>query len=424
MSNHASHGPSRAGRDIVCAAAASREALLPDTSSAAAEWGTDSHWILEEALNTSVEPLELKMPEIPPYPDWCEVDWRDKATCAQVAYLYAQGIKLQNKQCEILAETKVFPGRWIGVEDDIWGTADITIITNEVMEVVDFKSGRIHVDAGGPQNKLYLLGKALEYTMPHEGEVFPFAILRSTIVQPRGEDPQHVRSVDYTLQELYDWMISVYKPAYEASIGLNPIATPSTEGCRWCRAKAGCRELAEQALASVTQIRQPISDVIRIPDGDTLTKQEKRMILDGFPMMEAFYKAIREEAIHDIEAGVGFPGYKMVAGRNNKSWVTADEDKLRKLFKNRKIPIDTYAPRVTASPAALLKATSVKHKESIEKLITIRKGRPRLVPDTNPAPQVNLSGGNAFGITDLDPSKETEAAAPAIETTAVPNCLL
>lgn len=427
MSHHARHSPSRAKRDLVCAAAASREALLtPSPSGKAAAWGTDSHWILEQALLTDTPCTHINVPAEAPHDEFDPSDWDEKQRRAQFAFAYAQRVKAQaGGPVSISAEERVYPGRWLGIFDDMDGSVDITIITASMLEIVDYKSGRMHVPATDPQLKLYALGMVLEYYV--EGQPLPFTTIRCTIVQPNGSDPEAVRSVDYTFQELYAWLTDVYSPALAASNGPDPVATPSEEGCRWCECSKQntCRELATTALHQITQVEQPIDSTPYLPEIGGLSDSELCKVLDAVPLFEGWIKNVTEHIFNRLNDGGTLPGYKLVRKRVGRAtWTEKDDKKLRSKLKNKKLPIDVYAPRTVLSPAQLLKALADQpDKLASVKLLTHRpEGGLKLAPDSSSSPAIVPGSGAAFGITDLDETASTETPAQPTQSAAF-SCL-
>jgi hypothetical protein len=255
-----------------------------------------------------------------------------------------------------------------------------------------------------------------------DGE-FPFEIIRCTIVQPRGEDPDHVRWVDYTLTELYDWLMGEVKPAYDQSLLPNAPANPTEDGCRWCKARGTCPELTNKALAEVSQINQPITAEPRMADISVLRDDQVKAILDAAPLFELQIKAAREYAIQQIEAGKGFPGYGLKPAQGNTTWIKkSDPDEVMKLLKNRKVPIDTYAPRKLASPTQVLKAIDdPKRKESIKKLTFRPDLPPKLVP-IDDGETSTTAPPRTFGIQGLDPESASEETTQETPTAAI-SCL-
>lgn len=140
---------------------------------------------------------------------------------------------------ELMIEQRLSMTNWV---PDGFGTSDAIVIGGHVIEVFDLKYGKgIKVDApGNPQMRLYGLGAAALF-----GELYDFATVRETIIQPRLD---HVSTEELALSELVLWGEDVVKP--RAIMAMNGTDyTACGDWCRFCPAKAICRKRAEANLA-------------------------------------------------------------------------------------------------------------------------------------------------------------------------------
>ncbi len=130
---------------------------------------------------------------------------------------------------------------------DAFGTSDCIILGNGQMYVIDYKHGKgVPVSAegengnGNAQLKCYGLGAYLAFAPLYEIEDITLVVY-----QPRISNYS-----EYTLKpsELLQWAEEELKPAAEQALsGEGEYACGSW--CRFCKAKAVCRKLAEENLA-------------------------------------------------------------------------------------------------------------------------------------------------------------------------------
>jgi len=422
---HAKRSPSGgAKRMLYCAAAPEREAHYPDTTvqvephlltrqAAPAQWGTASHLILELAIKNTISGQSVAPPQgmcylIPNTESYPDDEYQEMCRVAQVTYDYVYGPTTDGAPRSVRSEERVYPGKLIGVEDDLDGTADVQIVTDRMLEVVDHKTGRGHVGADTEQNRYYLAGAIVPY-MDLLGNI-PFDILRSTIVQPLGEDPQEIRSHDYTPAEILTWMNGTVYPAYERSLDLNAVATPSAEGCKWCRV-ADCKERAEWVMNGVTQINQDIGrNEPHIPDITTLSDEQIMTVHDYAPLLQSFVKTV-DSFIETTKRQdpTRFPLLKFTPRLGNSKWVESEEKMAVKL-KNQKFKKADYTVTKVKSPAQMLKIADAKQKEYLKKQIVRPEIGFKLVPVTNEDQNAFPSASEVFG--KLEDKKDQPAADP------------
>ena len=408
---HAKRSPSGgAKRMLYCAAAPEREAHYPDTTTqvppeqltrrvAAAQWGTASHAILEAAVRTTEE-LGTPVPctAIPPAEAYPSEEYLEMQRVAQVAYDYVykkvQDLRNRGIPVSVRAEGRVYPGKLIGVEDDLDGTADVTIITDEFAETIDLKTGRGFVPADDEQLAYYSAGTLVEYL--DANGACSFERLISTIVQPLGESGEAIRSHEYTPIELISWMNNTVKPAYVASLDPNAPATPSVKGCKWCRV-VDCQERADWVVSGATQVNQPVTvNEPHIPDISTLSDEQVQAAYDHAPLLESWLKIVKGHIESTKKQDPSrFPRVKFVEKVGNKTWLLG-EDQIAIKLKNQKMKKAEYTKTVLKSPTQVLAAASDRQKEFIlDKLVHRPITGTKLVYATRDEEEVNP---NALGL--------------------------
>lgn len=217
--------PSSAGRWMTCAAAAQREAGLPDRSSVYAQEGTRAHTALEQSLRTGALDRGLCDDDVM-YDTLAPVRQRVIAARAEFEVIEAA-----------LLESKVAPI----VRPDIGGTADILIAGvsggKRILHVLDLKYGTGPVSASTPQLLVYAWGAA-----DLIGGVF--STVKTTILQPRARSGGKVKTLERTAAQFRNDIDHLMTAVAAAELA-NPPANPGSH-CQFCKAKNTCREYSER----------------------------------------------------------------------------------------------------------------------------------------------------------------------------------
>lgn len=212
-----------------------------------------------------------------------------------------------DESAQIYLEQRLDYSKWV---PSGFGTGDCVIVSDSLLEVIDYKHGKgIPVAAEkNPQLRLYALGASALFS-----QLYDFNKVRYTIVQPRL---QSVTDETLALDDLYAWADNeVVEPAKLAWLGKGEFVPG--EHCRFCSAKAVCSARVAQALKMFQYgLEAPgmISDE-QIPE-----------ILPLLDDAEAWIKDIKSYAENQALHGQRVRGYKLVRGkRPNRTWKDADE---------------------------------------------------------------------------------------------------
>lgn len=382
---HAARGPSGAASRRLCAGKAKAERGLPDVPNKAGIDGTQSHYFLNHCIKQYLaSPHEFVGTKlIDPQCGEFTVD-RERATRVAVCIDYVdrriQDMADEHGPCAVRAEERADPGPWMG-RDDVWGTADITLAWQTVLEVIDYKDGMHPVLAQDNDQLIrYALGRLIEYVDPRTNTV-PFHTVRMTIVQPRreqmGESPNSWWEIPTSeLFALLPDQIAIEVAADDP----NAPRTPGDEQCRYCRAKpcdayvARGLRAAETAFAAVRSgslegnapaaIASPASvsglidrafgvDVASLED-DTL-----EALMDAEDIVIGLFKSAREQANKRALAGATFTRWVLDAGRSSRKYSAEEVVIAKKLVGSRSAALgrnirktDVYE-QVLLSPAKL-----------------------------------------------------------------------
>ena len=207
---------------------------------------------------------------------------------------------------QLFVEQRLDMSRWA---PQCFGTSDAVIVSDQTLEVLDFKFGKgVPVDAvGNPQARLYALGAIDAF-----GDLYGFKSIRETIIQPRLDS---VTEETLSLDGLLQWGESIGPAAQLAWKGqgeFNP-----GEHCRFCAAKAICAARATKAMSIFEN---------GFDSPDVIPEENIAGILKVADMAEAWLHDIRSYAYQQAMKGEQFAGFKLVRGRAPKrTWVNEDE---------------------------------------------------------------------------------------------------
>ena len=190
-----------------------------------------------------------------------------------------------------------------------FGTGDLIIVADGVLEIIDFKGGRgVRVEADhNSQLMLYALGALLEFD-----PLYDIHRVRMSIVQPRLSN---ISTFEMSANELIHWAETEVRPkallAYE---GKGDFC--AGDHCRFCKARYTCRARSEYFMTlAARDFKQP----------DLLTDEE---IVDILPVAESLNNWVQDLIAYATQQAVDgkqWPGYKLVAGRSVRKYVSETE---------------------------------------------------------------------------------------------------
>lgn len=337
-------------------------AQYPDTTSKAAIDGTGSHELLELALTKMVHAHEFIGQNIAKGHEDMPGGWlvnETRANRVQIALDYVYG-KLNSFGEKRFLETEGFsdPGIKYGRED-WWGTCDVTLFHDGVLEVIDYKDGFTYVNENTTQLIGYSIGKTELYK--HLG----VHTVIKTIIQPKTSNP--IRSVTHSV-EVNDMLGQTLANA--AILTDDPNASlVSGDHCKWCDHKPNCEARNKQAVATINGPTDPRQ----------MTAQQLADAMDAIPLIETFLDGVEKEAKIRINNNVAIPGYAMVEGsRPHAKWIDT-ESALKKLT-TMGFKLAERLPSTPITPAQALKREGLTKSQikRIERLIVRDSGKLKL----------------------------------------------
>lgn len=370
---HALLSPSAAHRWLNCTAAPLLEKDVKDNGSTFAEEGSLAHAIAAKKLKTF---LKLDTSE----EDKEIAELKDKYYCGEMeeytdAYVSIvlekfNAAKQRTKDAKLLVEVRLDFSHYV---PEAFGTSDVVIIADDLMEVIDLKYGKgVKVSAiENPQMKIYALGAYDAFSFDYKIEN-----IRMTIIQPRIDN---LSEYEMTIQDLVNWTVDVLQPKAKEAFSGNGRQMPG-KWCQFCKVNGRCRALAEQCTGIVKKHPDP-----------TLIKPEDMAehVLPLIPVVKTWLSSVEEYTLEQALAGTQYVGYKLVVGRSIRKITDADAviDLLEKAG---------YAKDMITKPTELKSITDLEKLVGKKKFSTLcadhifkPDGKPTLVPDEDKRQALN-----------------------------------
>ncbi|QGH20206.1 DUF2800 domain-containing protein [Clostridium butyricum] len=276
----------------------------------------------------------------------------------------------RSKDVVILLEQRLDFSNYV---PDGFGTGDLVIISDSILEIVDLKYGKGgSVDAtANTQMMLYALGALNQFECLYDIEK-----LRMTIVQPRLDS---ISTDEISVEALTEWAESYVKPRAEMAIsGEGQFC--AGEHCRFCRARYTCRARAEENLKLTRfDFKAPA----------LLSDEEISEILSGVDDLQKWASDIYSYALEQAENhNKKWPGYKLVEGRSSRKY--KDENLVAEALVAAGIEEDKLYNKSLLTITAMEKTLGKKQfTELLGELIIKPMGKPTLVSEMDKRPELN-----------------------------------
>lgn len=373
MAKHALLSASGAHRWLECTPSAQLELQFPQSTSEYAEEGTAAHELCE--LTARYWLGEISEAEYENQRDELAKGKYYNAEMQECANDYAKFVAEKTaaaqETCEdafTALEVRVDFSKYV---KDGFGTGDCIIVSDNVLEIIDFKYGKgVRVEAAGnPQMELYALGAYLEYNT-----LFDIDSVRMTIFQPRLSGVQS--SDEITVKELLEWAEKYVKPRAKLAYKGEGEFAPSEEVCKFCRAKAQCKARADKNLKLFDEA----------PDVLLLTPEDAGKILEQAGDIQSWLADLESLVSSTLLAGQPVEGWKMVEGRSNRRF--ADELKVVAAMKSAGYDESLLYERKLITLTQMEKDFGKKAvAETLGELIVKPQGKPTLAPAKDKRPE-------------------------------------
>lgn len=303
MGAHARFSPSAANRLTHCPPSlVLGEAFQEEESPYAAE-GSAGHALAEHLIKK-----HLKQQTRRPVSDYYSDDLLE-AVDDYVSFVIGE-IEEAKRQCAdpvFSVEQKVDISDYV---PDCFGTADMVIVTDKLVHIIDLKLGKgvpVYAEKN-PQLMIYGLGVLESAEM-----LFTVEMVRLTIFQPRLSNSS---TWEITPEELKAWGDEVLRPAGELALkGGGDLRAGSW--CRFCKARFTCRQRAEENLKlAQMEFKEPA----------LLTDEEIAEVLKQADELSKWaadvYAYAQDQAIAHHKQ---WKGFKLVMGKSNRKYTSEEE---------------------------------------------------------------------------------------------------
>ena len=260
---------------------------------------------------------------------------------------------------------------------DCFGTADMVIITDKKIQIIDLKLGKgVMVDAEeNVQLMIYGLG-----VLDMADMLFDIETVELTIEQPRLE---HFSTWEISAEELRTWGREVLEPRAKMALS-GEGEFKAGDHCRFCKARFQCRARAEEFLKlAQMEFKEP----------DLLTDEEMAEVLSKADDLkkwaeEVYAYAQNEAVVHHKE----WPGFKLVMGCSNRKYT--DEEEVAEAAKKAGYT-DIFKSSLIGITEMERLMGKKKFKEILGAYVYKPDGKVTLVPDSDKREAVNVSTAEA-----------------------------
>ena len=193
---------------------------------------------------------------------------------------------------------------------DCFGTADMVIVTDKLVHIIDLKLGKgvpVYAEKN-PQLMIYGLG-----ILDMAEMLFPIETVRLTIFQPRLSNSS---TWEIAPEDLKAWGNEVLRPAGELALkGEGDLSAGSW--CRFCKARFTCRQRVKENLKlAQMEFKEPA----------LLTDEEIAEVLKQADELSKWaadiYAYAQDQAIVHHKQ---WDGFKLVMGKSNRKYTSEEE---------------------------------------------------------------------------------------------------
>ena len=244
--------------------------------------------------------------------------------------------------------------------EDVWGTVDYVVKSgltapgwhySNTLHIVDLKTGNVPVGAReNTQLMIYALG-AMAYLYKMHDRWTPESVVM-TIVQPKAGGVKtwstNRHRMEQFARELLAGVNRVKQATEDAAVSEDgDVALPMAhlkagDWCRYCPAIATCPAQAKRMDSMALEAFGKSGDARKGETARQLSSEQIGEVLAVAPVVEAYIKQARKEAIKRIQGGDHVPGFELGPGRRSRRWV--DEDAARRYLSSLGVNLATPTP--------------------------------------------------------------------------------
>jgi len=366
---HAVFSPSSASRYLKCPPALRLEQQFPDEQSPYAAEGTAGHALAEHLIKKHLK-VRSRRPTSEYYTDELV-----EAVDSYVGYAIERIEAAQQITKPIVeVERRTDLSKFV---DGCFGTADLVIVTDRKIHIVDLKLGKgVMVDAEhNEQLMLYALGVLDFYEI-----IFEFETIELTIVQPRLE---HISTWEISVEELKRWAEEELQPKAKMALA-GEGEYKAGNHCRFCKARFTCRARSEEYLKLA---QMEFSEPALLSDEEIAEVLLKADALKKWA--EEVYAYAQNEAIVNHRY---WPGFKLVLGKSNRKYT--DEEEVAEAAK-RAGYTDIFKSTLIGITEMEKLMGKKKFQEVLGSLVYKPDGKVTLVPESDKREAINTATAEA-----------------------------
>ena len=372
MSKHALLSASSSYRWLRCTPSARLEQQFEDEQSPYAAEGTKAHALAETLLNRLLFDMNYDESEAEPE-NYSREMTEAVSQYVDICMEKANEARKRSADAEIMVEARLDYSEWA---PEGFGTGDMVIVADEVLEVVDLKYGKgVPVSAiNNSQMRLYALGAYAAY-----GLLYDIKTVKMTIVQPRLDS---VTTDTMAIVDLLSWGESIKPVAKKAFEGDGDCVAGSH--CGFCKVRHLCRALADTCLEEFYQMGGKKTNL--------LMDSEVAHILDMYPVIKRWLEDVNEYAIQKAVSGEkDWPGYKVVEGTSKRK-ITEPIKAAQALLAADYEASEIYRPQELKTITDLTKLLGRNgFNEIVGPFVVKPPGKPTLAPLSDPRKPMELN---------------------------------
>ena len=323
------HSPSKSSIYFTCPASTKFFEMFQDEPGPEAIYGTEAHTLGETLLRQSLHLSDFENNEIKSVEQVIKELTKYDDEMQKLAEGYSNKVLslIESERKRIGQDPIVFIEETLNMEwlvEGMIGTLDLGIITDDVMTVIDLKTGRSRVDSWiakddgkkEPNSQIGLYALGLYHNI---GKLYPIKKVRLIIVQERINN---ISEYELTLEELLEWEIEIVVPAIQKTLEPNPIAIPN-KGCKWCPGKNVCAVRKNTNLGLYEETPKDI----KLLDDDDIEE-----LLPKMDELIKFAEDIKAYALKRLLDGHKYKKHKLVYSRVTRSFT--DNDSVAKILED------------------------------------------------------------------------------------------
>lgn len=402
---HAIASPSSAQKWLTCSNSLAAELGQSDTSSGAADLGTDKHELMAECLKFKSPASAFIGAKMGKGNTVDEAFAKDVQNVVDNVRARIANYENLGARVEMDLEQDV-PIDHITGEEGATGRADVILRIywpqgHADLDVIDAKFGWSEVEANSnPQLMMYADGAIEKFSLTDE-----FRSVTLIIEQPARQS-ESIEAEPIAAAAVIDWAETVASPAAAKALMIRKLAEEgqramkmedfkvSEKGCQWCKAAAVCParlEHVEQSIGAGFDALETIQDGGHLVV-ELLPVEELGHRFEALEIIEDWIKAVRARVEQELLAGKQIPGLKLVAGkRGNRQW--QDDAEAEAMMKKFRMKLEQMYSFKLLGPKPILEALKdqPRRMKQIEALIVQPNGKPHVALESDKRPALEIT---------------------------------